>query len=104
MLLDKNVKLLYTFSNIISILQPFSWLMFSLTVWFSFTFAEKQYLCLFGCCHRRFIKYFENKAKKRTIKRQVQSLTPSLRVSPIFGAIKEKHVKPSEVQLGVIKS
>ena len=104
MLLDNNAKLRLTFSYIIFVLQPFSWLMFSLNVWFSFTFAEKQYLCLFGCCHRRFMKYFDNKAKKRTIKRQVESLTPSLKASPMFGALEEKYENPNELELDVIES
>ena len=104
MLLDNNIKIWITFYNIILIIQPITWLIFSLTVWFSFTFAEKQYLCLFGCCHRRFMKYFENSAKKRTIKRQVESLTPSLKVSPIFAASTETPVQPSELEFGVIAS
>ena len=98
-LAEHEVKLWITFYKVYITTQPFSWLIFSLTVWFSFTFAEKQYLCLFGCCHRIFLKYVENTAKRRTIKRQVESLSP--RLSPILenDKSKEKSVKSSELEL-----
>ena len=81
-----GIELYQAFFLICFTMEPFSYLIFSLTVWFSFTFAEKQYQLLFGCCHRRFVKYFENKAKKRTIKRTIAALSPSL--SPIIATPK----------------
>ena len=74
-ILAKDPKFHMIFAYIMYPMEPFCFLIFSLTVWLSFTFAETQYLCLFGCCHRRFMKYFENRAKKTAIKRQIESLS-----------------------------
>ena len=75
MILANDLKFHVIFGYIMYSMEPFCFLIFSLTVWFSLIFAEKQYLCLFGCCHRRFMKYVENRAKKRAIKQQIESLS-----------------------------
>ena len=95
-LYDHEIKQWIMFYNIYFTIEPVSWIIFSLTVWFSFTFAEKQYLCLFGCCHYRFMTYFEKKAKKRTLKQTVAAISPDL--SPFLNTSKEKFLSSIELK------
>ena len=96
-LLDNQVKLWITFFYIYYTIEPLSWVIYSLTVWFSFMFSENQYQMLFGCCHRQFINYFEKRAKKRTIKRTMATLPR--RLSPIFGSSKQNEKSANSIEL-----
>ena len=95
MLYYHEIKLWIIFFYIYSTMEPFSWIIFSLSVWFSFRFSEKEYLCLFGCCHRRFIKYFEKRAKKRAIRQTMAALAPLS--SPIYATSTEKSLSAIEI-------
>ena len=94
--MENEIELYVLFCNLMYTMEPLCFFLFSLTVWFSFTFADKQYLCIFGCCHRRFMQYFEKRAKKRTVNQQVAALS---KFSPIFGESKEKSVNSRTLEL-----